>query len=316
MPDPLAAFGAELAISGLGDKTKRTYLAIASSFLRSAGKPPAGGYPRGAYVRYFGALVDARRSPSYIHLHHAALCRLMNALELPPPPLRPRDLPKPNRTTPETWVEPEDISAMVRAVLGDGFDDQARCALALATTYGLRASELRTCELDGDHLLIRVAKSGGHTVRQLIPPAIRPYIMCAPVQHSDYWVQHLYHRLERAAHIPRPRGSRSGFHHIRRALNTALVRQGVPETLIKRFIRWKGSGFSGPLYYLRGDADALDRDVFRRHPFLALWRDAQQAPGRAPETGAVPPSVALAPRNGARTPHRPDRPQQARRAAS
>jgi integrase len=276
-PAAIDTFRAALHTRRAQPKTTSTYLAVARDFIKSAGPPPRRGYTRQHYLRFFGALVDKGSSSSWILLNLAALRRFMRALELSAPTVEPRDLPRAGRKTPDTWIEPEAVARMIEAVLTDAFDDQARCALALATTYGLRASELRTCALDaGNHITIHVAKSGGRTVRQLVPNEIRPYVLCAPVEHGAYWIEGLYHKLEKAAGVKKPRGSRSGFHHIRRALNTSLVRAGVPDALIQRFMRWKGSGFSGPLYYLRGNEDALDREVFKAHPFLALWAAAAE----------------------------------------
>ena len=272
MPNPLETFSAALRLRGTKPKTESTYLAVARDFMARVGRPPRPGDKRQHYLTYFAALVDKGSSSSWILLNLAALRRFMRALELPPPTVEPRDLPRAGRKTADTWIEPDAIGRMIQAVLAEPFGDQARCALALATTFGLRASELRTCEVEGNHLVIHVAKSGGRTVRQLIPNEIRPYVLCAPVEHAAYWIEDLYHKLEKAAGVKKPRGTRSGFHHIRRALNTALVRAGVPTPLIERFMRWKGLGFSGPVYYLRGDSDALDREVFKAHPFLHHWR--------------------------------------------
>lgn len=267
----LATFEADLRRRRVKQKTAQTYVAIAGRFLALNGAPPRRGYSRAQYNAFFDGLLAADYSAAYIQLQLAALRRFLRALGETPPPLEPRDLPRLERKTPETWLEVEDVAAMVAAVRGPGFDDEARCALALATVYGLRVSELRTCERDGDHLIIHVAKSGGRTARQLVPVTIRPYIAAAPVRQTEYRLGRLYHQLERAGRVRRRRGSRSGFHHIRRALNTALARAGVPEVVLQRFLRWQGRGFSGPLYYLRGDTDAMDRQVFRQHPFLHLW---------------------------------------------
>ena len=322
-PDPIVMFADALDLKKVQPKTRRTYLAVARSFVKSAGRPPRRGYPRAAYTTFFGRLAKAGLSPSYLHLNYAALRRFMKVLELPAPSIELNELPKLSRTTPETWIEPGDVERMIRVVLAGRaqvfvrttakgtpdrrfgsswltFNDEERCAVALAATYGLRASEICTTEVDGDHVIIHVAKSGGRTVRQLIPDEIRPYIMCAPIGHSEDWCRVLYHKLERAIGYKGERDGRSGFHHFRRAVNTALVRAGLPDALVQRFMRWKPPGFSGPLYYLRAADDELDYQVFQSHPFIPMWADARTAPAPS-KTPDAPRRSTLAGRNGHET---------------
>ena len=66
-----------------------------------------------------------------------------------------------------------------------------------------------------------------------------------------------------------------GWHAIRRALVTELVKADVSLLNILRFMRWSEGSvrneFSMVAIYAHKDQVSIDRSVFKVHPFLEAW---------------------------------------------
>lgn len=165
-------------------------------------------------------------------------------------------------------------------------------ALALSTTFGMRAAEIaavRPEDVDKreSRLFIRTAQ-GGVARWQWLPPEIQPYIPqeleprdanAVVKSFASMWVVVL--------DIPRP--YRVGWHSIRRALEVDLSDAGVSQEARGRFTRWKTANSSMAEFNAsvtsrvtsRGEVAArligdpgtreFDRECWDRHPYIGLW---------------------------------------------
>ena len=299
MTDPITTFERHLARRRLKPATTQRYLAVTRAFVASAGARKS--YTREHFLTYLDTLSDT--SPAWVRFVYAALRAFCEAIDQAMP-VKMRELPRLRPATQRTWLTRDQVGAMIAAVRAPAWESaEARTALALATVYGLRVSELRTCERDGDHIIIRVAKSG-QVRRQLVPKALRPFLGDVPVRTSLSELGALYHRIEKAAGVKHERGSRSGWHTIRRSLDTALLSENrIPYAVTKAWIRWSAPGFEGPMYYFEGDADALDRQVIKWHPFLEFW--GQNASVEATQRAAPEPNGSKPAKKAVRKPAGP-----------
>lgn len=278
MPDPLATFARHLARRRTTSATTARYLTVARAFVASAGARKR--YTREHFLTYLDTLED--KSPAWVRFAYAALRAFCEAIDQTMP-VKMRELPRLRPTTQRTWLTRDQVGAMIAAVRAPAWGSaEARTALALSTVYGLRVSELTTCARDGDHLVIRVAK-GGQVRRQLIPKALRPFLGTVPVPMSLSFLNVWYHRIEQAADVKHASGERSGWHTVRRSLDTALLSENrIPYAVTKAWIRWSAPGFEGPMYYFEGDADALDRQVLKFHPYIGFWATGEATNGSKP----------------------------------
>ena len=159
-----------------------------------------------------------------------------------------------------------------------------RALAALATTYGLRRVELaailpRDLDLPGRLLAVRTAKGGVHASHLLpeeILPALDPAAFAPPrtVETVHGW----FKALARRAGIPRQ--WHEGFDmSIRTALVRGLLRAGLGENQVERFMRWNRGRMAWR--YERGherdQAPDVDGPALLLHPFLPYWRETLRA---------------------------------------
>src|SRR5438552_4467661 len=151
---------ADLRLRGLSENTRRLYLRCARDFAAYCGRSPAvvGTEEVRAFLRH---LVDTRRAPSTCGVYAAAL-RFLYDVTLDRPAVAARI---PRRRVPErlpTILSTTEVERLLAAVHAP----KHRAILMTAYGTGLRVSEivaLRTTDIDGDRLLIRVrAGKGGH----------------------------------------------------------------------------------------------------------------------------------------------------------
>jgi len=184
-------------------------------------------------------------------------------------------------------LSPELISRLIDAAKTKALPGDT-ALLALSTAYGLRRGEmcgLSPSDVDLDRGLIRIATlKGGRQRRHLVPQAIAPYLDRIPFGISPSQASRAFYRLEEAAGLRRM--PEVGWHSIRRSLVRGLVQAGLPEPVIRDFLRWKRGTSSDMLlsYFstqvvgedgIRADIsrrdEETDRMVFGVHPFLSMW---------------------------------------------
>lgn len=157
--------------------------------------------------------------------------------------------------------------------------------LALSTTYGLRRGEMASMRQENfanGRMSVQTLKHGMFR-DHMLPREISPYVRA--VQRLDpSQVSISFQRMCRAAYLETE--PRAGFHSIRRALITELLKDCSP-VAVSVFLGWKRPKFFAtaaeeemlsPLVasvmgtYARMTTRDVDEEIFGKHPFLHLWR--------------------------------------------
>lgn len=157
--------------------------------------------------------------------------------------------------------------------------DTEFCCLALATTYGLRRTELAklnpTSFLNGTQLVVNTAKGGSKTTH-LIPPQVVPYLVSFRHYEPDS-LTHVFHRIVQKSGLNI--GAGYGWHSIRRSLATELILADASALNVLRFMRWSEASTRGEFgmltIYAKKDQERVDTDIFKLHPFLPYWEIAR-----------------------------------------
>lgn len=161
-------------------------------------------------------------------------------------------------------------------------DVEGEAFLAVSSTYGVRCEEIAQISsadiLDGGQRLVIYTKKGGETREHLVPDEIRPSLLkhtFHPV--SERHASTVFRRMFLNAVPEEKRQLRTGWHAIRRALVTELLRAKLDVSLIGSFLRWKMAAdvFDIPrmiAVYDQRPFEEVDRAAFAVHPFLELWR--------------------------------------------
>lgn len=187
-------------------------------------------------------------------------------------------------------LSPDLVRRIIEVVRAGEVPPEDAALAALSTTYGLRRAEM--CDLGPEDIDLKRGLLHVFTLKHgrerwhLIPKEIAPYLLALPKRRlSPTMASKAFYRIERAAGLPRM--GEVGWHAIRRALVRGLVQAGLPEPIVRDFLRWKRGTASDMLlaYYstqvvgvegifteaARRDEET-DREVFAKHPFLPMWR--------------------------------------------
>lgn len=161
-------------------------------------------------------------------------------------------------------------------------DVEGEAFLAISSIYGVRCEEIAQISsedfLGGATRLVIHTKKGGETREHLVPDEIRPSLLkhtFHPV--SERHAGTVFRRMYLNAVPEEERQLRTGWHAIRRALVTGLIRAKLDFNVIGSFLRWKMAAdvFDIPrmiAVYDRRPFEEVDRAAFEVHPFLQLWR--------------------------------------------
>lgn len=269
-----------------GTATKDSALKVASDFLTfSAGK-----LEREVILAYEKYLARGGFAPGTIAKHYRVIRRLFKVNEIPFPMAAREGPVVPEEDVWAPALTPELVEDMIGVAKDGQVTPQEAAFLALSTTYGLRAVELRLLErkdfdLDGATVFIHSAK-GSRQRYHLIPEEILPHVKAYDFKPrlSGSAVQGIYVCLESKAGITHSYGV--GFHSIRRTLST-LLEDRLPYQTVRDFLRWKslssdmpGRYYSARRYVGREGVETIsmmpsskdaDLVVFRSHPFLPCW---------------------------------------------
>jgi hypothetical protein len=161
-------------------------------------------------------------------------------------------------------------------------DVEGEAFLAVSSIYGVRCEEIAQISsadlLDGAQRLIIHTKKGGETREHLVPDEIRPSLLkhiFRPV--SERYASAKFRRMYLNSIPESDHQLRTGWHAIRRALVTELIRAKLDFNVIGSFLRWKMAAdvFDIPrmiAVYDQRPFEEVDRAAFAVHPFLELWR--------------------------------------------
>lgn len=166
----------------------------------------------------------------------------------------------------------EEVLTLIKSVRQYG-SDQWQAFMALSTTFGLRASEIRQLTpkdiKKGKNIMIYTLKEGLPR-EHIIPEQILPYVAAYdyPIL-SEGAMFIIFNNICEAAGVQRVR--KKSWHAVRHTVLTQLLlAQGnVKESVIYNFMRWKPPGMLG-IYYT---PQAFEEDmlIYPIHPFLKYW---------------------------------------------
>lgn len=166
----------------------------------------------------------------------------------------------------------EEVVKLIKAALASG-NKQWQNIIAIATTYGPRASEIRAIRQEDAHpikktLVIHTLKEGFKR-EHLVPPQIQPYVFnydYSPVSSNGLYL--IFKDIAKAAGIVME--SRKVYHAIRHRLDNELRHTGkVRQIAIAVFFGWAEGGMVDD--YANPYQPDIDAEVFVGHPFLKYW---------------------------------------------
>lgn len=191
-----------------------------------------------------------------------------------------------------TFLTEELIVDFIAAARHGDLTAQQVFALALSTTFGMRAREIAAVRPEHvdkreSRLYIQTAQ-GGVARWQWLPPEIQPYIPQELEPRDANAVVKLFASMW-AVVLEMPRPDRVGWQSIRRELEGKLSVAGVSQEARGRFMRRKTANYSIAEYNAsatsrvtrQGEVAArliggpgtreFDRECWDRHPFVGLW---------------------------------------------
>ena len=196
-------------------------------------------------------------------------------------------------------LHPHSVEAMVNVVLGRvppaggvQLRDQHRTFLCLSTIWGLRRVEMvgmqpAFLDVKAKLLFVETAKHGRqrwHMVPDHVMPHLEGWGFREPMSRSG--VSLLFSDLKAAIGFTGTPAMEVGWHSIRRTLSTLLQDNGLSQSAVEQFLRWKRStnsmvsryhshawvGHEGVERTLAAQDRAGDEVVLAKHPFLNLWK--------------------------------------------
>ncbi len=166
----------------------------------------------------------------------------------------------------------EEVSALITAARSSG-NPVFLNLMALSTTYGLRASEMRLIRKEDTHpkkrtVFVHTLK-GGMDREHVVPEHIASYVFNHDYPlFSENKMYEIFKEIAVSAGIERPSGK--GYHAIRHTLASELIYvQMVEQPTVFQFMRWKGGGMLS-IYATPYQPD-IDKKIFAKHPFLGFW---------------------------------------------
>ena len=166
----------------------------------------------------------------------------------------------------------EEVVALIKTSLSSG-NKQWQNILAISTTYGPRANEIRAIRKDDVHpikktLVIHTLKAGFKR-EHLVPPPVQPFILnynYPPMSSNGMYI--IFRNIATAAGIEIV--SRKVYHAIRHRLDNELRHVGkVRQIAIAAFFGWAEGGMVDD--YANPYLPDIDAEVFAGHPFLKYW---------------------------------------------
>jgi len=254
--------------------TQRTYLAIASCFLKSLKNKQ--NISDSDVASYLARLRESGKSGNTIRYTHYALRKLFltNKIEFVrrPPPIMEINQP---------YFTKEEVEKMIKTAKLS-CDAQQKAFLIMASIYALRRGEIITIrpkDIDKkNHTIFIHTEKGGIQREQFIPQNLRKYIYgydwkdkVSKARMSNLFYVIMHNCKFDIDEMPQ----HSGWHMLRRTLVTCLRQLKVDGAVISKFLRWKSQQISSgsPMLaiYDKTEFSIVDQEIFNNHPFLKLW---------------------------------------------
>jgi len=240
------------------------------------------GFTRQDYLRYFDYLIDRGFAPRTLIWTYSALMKMAQCIG-EGYPITIEDLPrhtsyrKTAAELAELMLSHGKVYSLVTNIRRKGTPAE-QFYLAMSTIYGLRRvelAELSASSFDStlSTVTVQAAKGGEmrtHHVPQEIKPSIRLAINTKSIGYAPGTLSLMFINMCQKASVRR--GDGVGWHSIRRALNTYLLRDQVPYHVVRDFLRWKASSKDMPGLYFHLESHEVDQIIFEKHPFLEMWR--------------------------------------------
>ena len=169
-----------------------------------------------------------------------------------------------------------------------------RAFLAMATTFGLRRSELAELspeDFDFERATVYVeTRKRGRQRYHHLPPEILPFLQAynwRPV--SNTALSAAFTQIKLVEGLTMEQGRDMAWHSIRRALSQILEGAGFTVPQMNTFMRWKGTGMIAR--YSRGvvvgvggarrqamglQDEEIDQRAFEANPWLKTWAEVQE----------------------------------------
>ncbi len=166
----------------------------------------------------------------------------------------------------------EDVVKLIKTAIASG-NKQWQSMMAISTTYGIRASEIRSIRKEDVHpikktLVVHTLKFGFKR-EHIVPLEVQPYILnydYPPLSMSGMYL--IFQDIAKAAGITMVR--RKVYHAIRHRLVTELRHTGKHRAIaISVFFGWTEGGMVDD--YATPYQPDIDEEIFAKHPFLKHW---------------------------------------------
>ena len=211
-------------------------------------------------------------SDNYLRLIYYILHRLAKTdkkeIDIPPPKIEKSGIYQPIFSV-------EEIKQLISGCKKH-CDTQQKAYIAVSTVWGLRKVEvLRIREEDVDKkkntIIIKTAK-GGRPQQYTIPKQIKDVIYkCKWEEISKAKIYGIFKYILYLCDFDLNKYNGYGFHSIRRALITEMLKSGIDNYTVALWCRWAIPQFGMLPTYAHLVKEDLEKKVYPLHPFLKLW---------------------------------------------
>jgi integrase/recombinase XerC len=277
-----------LRSEGKSETTLRRYDLVIDQFLAHAAHAGYPWPPTGEHIAdYLAAMREAGRAKNTVRNSHVALRSWFNWMadegEVADNPMARLKTPPLDNVSPDPYTN-EEVKAMLSACRGrDWLSARDAAMIGVLADTGLRASELcgltvEDVELDAERIRV-IGKGGRHRFVGLGAAAqvlLDRYLRRRRSPRAELWVNRagqpvttsgLYQIVERVGRAARVK--RRGTHRFRHYAATAMLRQGMGELDLARFMGW--STLAMAQRYTKSEAQERALKAHRQHsPLDAL----------------------------------------------
>lgn len=265
--DLLEKLKRDLSIEGRTSETINLYLNISQKFLSRYKE-----INEDNIKNFLFELREDGFSDNYLRLTHYILRRLAKTdkkdINISPPKIEKINVKQPTFS----YEEVKKLILNAKKVC----NIQQKAILAVSTIWGLRKIEILRITKDDinkkeNTIVIKTAK-GGRPQVYTIPQPVKEFIYnyeWEPLSRTKIYA--LFNYILYICGFNLENYHRYGFHSIRRALITEMLRAGIDHYTVALWCRWKIPEFGMlPVYHQVAKGD-LEERVYPKHPFLKLW---------------------------------------------